>query len=443
MKKITASLILSLFPYCAYSGVFQADITVSNSPTDTSTKTFDFDNAENFFDQLTRNGIKNAFANYTDNSAVTSVTRYQGINIDIILPQGSSTNDLILNIPELNFTKTFTGTNRSDTTTQMKNYLKNDTDGVYTNITKYQIANTPNSPVAGNPASLQGQIVGSTFNNAVNIPTTGVTTSSSSGTGNTISGSGSSSSNNANTAGSASPNPIIVGIGGGTYSQKGLEVSVLNIPISKAFGIDSDDPRKKLLVNGQFNYITVGQAASYQGSLGIGYMHPVTDNWYLIPAVNYGVIGSQDLASLGQMFSTSISSNYQFKLGSYDVGLVNMFGYYKTLPLNIAGVASSDPDINNYVFKNGIFPSKVVPFLWGHDLLIKGIFTDTEFTGSKVFVRQYNEVGVEFSSVKKVKWLDKVSFGLADSLSLSGKYVFSIEDPNNFEGYEIGMGYNF
>ncbi|MDD2722585.1 MAG: hypothetical protein PHH59_01000 [Methylovulum sp.] len=428
MKKIIATIILSMFPYCAFSGVFQADITVTNLGQPPKTKTFDFDNAGNFFDQLTNKGFSAAFPGYNSvTSSVSAKTVYQGVDINVTLPQGSTnTSELILSIPELGVTKSFIRNKRSDTTQAMEDYLRNDTDHTYSRLLEYQIANTPNSQIAGNPTSLQGQLVGSTFDHAANIP-------SSSGSSRTNSG----------TSTKSSSNPTLVGVGGGNYTQKGLDVSVISIPVSKAFGIDSDDPRKKLLINGQFNYITVGEAASFQGSLGLAYMQPITDNWYLIPSVSYGAIGSQDLASLGQIFSTSLSSNYQFKLAGYDMSFVNMFGYYKTLPLSISGVASSDPNINNYVFKNGIFPSKVVPFFFGHDVRIKGIFTDTEFTGSKVFVRQYNEVGIEFSSVKKVAWLDTVSLGLADSFSLSGKYMFSIEDPNNFEGYEIGMGYDF
>jgi len=440
MKKISVTIILSLFPYCAFSGVFQADITVSNFNSKTNsyeypeTQNFDFDTAGNFFDQLTNKGFSASFPGYNSvTSIVSAKTLYQGVDINVTLPAGSTNSSkLILEIPVLGVTKSFTRAKRSDATDAMEDYLRNDTDRTYSRILEYQVANTPNSQIAGNPTSLQGQLVSSTFDYATNIPPSSPS-SSASGTSSGAGGAGA----------KGSSNPTLVGVGGGTYTQKGLEVSIISVPISKAFGIDSDDPRKKMLINGQFNYVTVGQAASFQGSLGIGYMQPITDNWYLIPSVSYGAIGSVDLASLGQIFSTSLSSNYQFNFAGYDISFVNMFGYYKTLPLSIGNVASSDPNIDNYVFKNGIFPSKVVPFFFGHDVRIKGIFTDTEFTGSEVFVRQYNEVGIELSSVKKIDWLETVSFGLADSFSLSGKYVFSIENPNNFEGYEIGMGYDF
>jgi hypothetical protein len=434
MKKITATLALSLLPYYAFAGVFDALITVTNPDTQAqSSKSFSFDTANNFFDQLKEKGFKPSFPGYNSTWGVTANTVYQGVPIVVTFNEKSNT--LILDIPSVGLQgKTFTGTNRSNSTKQMETYLRNDTGGTYTKILQYQVANTPNSQIAGNPTSLQGQIVSGNFDFAANAPSATTSTSTSTSTSGSSAGKATSIS---------SANPIMVGIGGGTYTQGGkVDISVLSVPVSKAFSISADDPRKKLLLNGQFNYITVGQAASYQGSLGIGYMHPLTDHWYLIPTVGYGAIGSQDLATLGQIFNTSLSSNYQFKFQGLDMSFVNMFGFYKTLPLSIKGVVSSDPNINNYVFKNGIFPSKVVS-MFGHDVKVKGIFTDTEFTGSKVFVRQYNEVGIELSSVKKIGWVDRATFGLADSLSLSGKYVFSIENPNNFEGYDIGISYDF
>ncbi len=439
MKKLTASLLISAFPYCAFAGIFTADITATNPDTGIAqTKAFEFDQADNFFDQLRNKGFQREFDGYDSTWAVQANTIYQGVPINVTLQENS--NNLILNIPNIGVTKVFDGTSRNETTKNLENYLRDDVDGTYSKIVEYQVASTPNSQLAGNPSSLQGQLLSNSFSNATNIsPTTNTSSASSSNTSKTSNGG----------ATVSSANPIMVGVAGGTYIQrsnsgKSVDVSIISIPISKAFGIDSDDPRKQLLVNGQFNYITVGQASSFQGSLGLGYKHPITDNWSLIPSVSYGAIGSQDLASLGQVFSASIASNYRFNIGEYDNTLVNMFGYYKTLPLSINNLISSDPNINNYVLKNGIMPSRILPFkVFSHDVRAKAIFTDTEFFGSTVFISQYNEVGMELSTINKVDWLNKATFGLADSLSLSAKYVFSIQDPNRFEGYDIGLSYDF
>jgi hypothetical protein len=439
MKKITTALMLSLFPYCAFAGVFDADITVTTNGV-SETKTFNFDDAGNFFNQLKDKGFKQSFkangdfSGYNSNTSdVVANTVFNGAPISIEMSRNST--DLTLHAPGLPAEgHKFTGySSRAASSKAMENYVRDDTDGVFSKITEYQVGHSATSPLQGNPNSLGGQMVAAGFNTAMDTPT-------SSGVGS--SGSSARSGNGGKTVGGSSGNPFVVGVGGGTYNQNGTDVSIISVPISKAFGISSADPRKKLLLNGQVNYVTVGKAASYQGSLGLAYMHPLKDNWFLIPSVNYGMIGSSDLASLGQIFSTSIASNYQFKTGSYDTALINMFGYYKTLPFSLSGLVSSNPEINNYVFKNGIFPSKVWSVL-GHNIRTKGIFTDTEFLGSNVFIRQYNEVGVELSSVDKVKWLSKATFGMADALSFSAKYVFSIQDPNRFEGYDLGISYDF
>jgi hypothetical protein len=52
-------------------------------------------------------------------------------------------------------------------------------------------------------------------------------------------------------------------------------------------------------------------------------------------------------------------------------------------------------------------------------------------------------IGIEINTLEQVKWLDTVTFGMADALTLSAKYVFSIENPNRLEGYDIGIGYDF
>jgi len=189
--------------------------------------------------------------------------------------------------------------------------------------------------------------------------------------------------------------------------------------------------------------VTVGNSSSYQGGLGVGYRHPVSDQWYFTPRVSYGVIGSPDLISLGQILSASLTSDYEFNVNDYTFSVANMFGYYKTLPLNVAGI-NMDPDIDNYVLKNGFFASRMLPFeLFSHKLRLKGFFTDTEFFGSNVYARQYNEIGFQIDALGKVEWLDKVTFGLAEGISFSGKYIFSIENPDSLDGYDLGLSYDF
>lgn len=428
MKKITATILLSLSAgsVCADS-LFDALITVTNPKGGASqTKDFQSDVAKTFFADIKDKNIASSFSGYNDSWAVSSQDKFNGVAITGSFAAGSKV--LKMNMPGIGVNNlTFAGYSRDNSVKLMETYIRNNTNGIYTKMLDYQIGHTGSSQVSGNPTSLVGLSVAGTFTDAVNLPIHGSTTASTSSAPHMA----------------AMGNPLFVGVTGGTYTQGGhTPISVFNVPIRSSFGVDSNDPRKKVLINGQFSYITVNQASSYQGHFGVGYMHPINDNWYLIPNFSYGIIGSSDLATAGQILSTSLSSNYQFKFRGVDMGLVNMFAYYTSLPLTIGGLVNSNPNIDSYVFKNGIFPSKVFN-VYGHDVRIKGIFTDTEFTGSKVFIRQYNELGLEFSSVKPLKWLGTATKGFVDSLAFSAKYVFSIENPNNFEGYDLGLSYDF
>jgi len=422
MKKFSARLLLTLlagFPICGFSQIFQTDITVTNADSTTDHRRLTYHRAQNFFDDLSNNGFRRLFSIYNENSQVTANTLYNGVAVNVSFQHNSNT--LVFNVPSLGITETFTERTRGQATTALENYLRNDTNGTASRIIEYQVRHTGTSQIAGNPTSLQGQTVSNNFDVAATAPTAPTD----------------------RTANAAVPPLFAVGVAGGMYTQGDQDVSIINVPLSYAVGVDSDDPRKKLLLNGQVNYVTIGQAESFQGGLGVAYSHPLSDNWSLIPGVSYGVIGSTDLASLGQLFSTSVASNFRHKIGDYTLSVLNMFGYYRTLPLNVAGIASS-PDINNYVIKTGFFAERVLPFpIFGHHLNVKSIFTDTQFLGTRLFVEQYNEVGMQFNTVDKVKWLDTVTFGLADTVNMHAKYVFSIEDPNSFEGFDIGFSYAF
>jgi len=416
MKKITASLTLALMPLCAFSEVFQTTITVEGKG-EIQTESFGFDVGQDLFNQFKSRVLDQSFSNYSDTrSTMAAVSSFRGLPFNTAFPELGSTK-LTFDVPRLGIHETFQGATRTKSATALENYLRKNVDGSLTKITKELIATSPTEPLAGNPSSLQGQMVASDFKLGSAAASPG--------------------------ASSTRQSPFAVGVGGGTYRQGGFDISVINVPVSKAFGVDSNDPRKQLLVNGQFNYVTIGEASSYQGGLGVGYRHPLSDNWYLTPSVSYGVIGSSDLVSLGQILSSSLTSDYQFNVNEYTYSVVNMFGFYKTLPLNVSDI-NSDPDISSYVLKNGFFVSKVLPFeVFDHKLKLKGFFTDTEFFGSKVFARQYNEIGFQIDTLGKVKWLDTATFGLADALSFSGKYIFSIENSNDLEGYDLGLSYDF
>jgi hypothetical protein len=108
-----------------------------------------------------------------------------------------------------------------------------------------------------------------------------------------------------------------------------------------------------------------------------------------------------------------------------------MLGYYKTLPTSI-GSFHSNPNITNYVIKNGIIANTEERIL-DTDLNIQAYATDTEFLGSELYARQYNEVGFSINTLNE-SWIDKLGF--------SAKYIFSVTGAK-VDGFRIGLGYQF
>ncbi len=420
MKKYAALIALMSLPVCVSAEIFETTITVNNIKKNIEeTKTFGFDVGQDLFDQFKEKVLTNGFDNYSNSAYVTAQSNFRGLPFTTVFAENST--ELTFRVDRLGILKTFKGATRTKSADMLERYLRRNIDGTLSKISKELIATSATDPLAGNVTSLQGQMVFSDFQRGCTSCAAGAT----------------------RTASGVQVNPFLVGVGGGNYTQDGIDISVINVPISTSFNVDSNDPRKKLLVNGQFNYVAVGNAESYQGGLGIGYLHPINDHWSLTPGLSYGIIGSPDLVSAGQIFSASITSNYGVNVNDYSLSMANMFGYYKTLPLNVGDV-DSDPDISNYVLKNGFFVGKNLPYdVLGHKLNLMGFFTDTEFFGSKVFSRQYNEIGFQIGTIEDVAWLKKVSFGMADKISFSAKYIFSIEDSNSLEGYDLGISYQF
>ncbi len=222
----------------------------------------------------------------------------------------------------------------------------------------------------------------------------------------------------------------------GHYSLQGKAVDSLTFPFSYTFKMND---RQQLIVSVPFTYLNTQNAASYDGGAGFAYKHRITDHWVLTPAVAYGFRGSFDLADVGHISSGTITSKYTFVLdsldpNSYKLSIGNMAGYYTTLPYAVDGY-SVDPNLESYIFKNGLILSKNVSnnFL-GKTLNVAANFTDTEYFGSPFFVDQYNELGVSVKTFNDNHWFSAFGFNANYLFSATGK---------NVEGYRIGLTYQF
>ncbi len=226
------------------------------------------------------------------------------------------------------------------------------------------------------------------------------------------------------------------GVRHGGYSLDGKSVNSITFPF--AYTLKMND-RQQLIVSVPFTYLETQKAASYDGGAGFAYKHRITDHWVLTPAVAYGFRGSFDLADVGHIASGTITSKYTFDLdsldpNSYKLSIGNMAGYYTTLPYAVDGY-SVDPNLESYIFKNGLILSKNISndFL-GKTLNVAANFTDTEYFGSPFFVDQYNELGVSIKTFNDNHWFSAFGFNANYLFSATGK---------NVEGYRVGLTYQF
>ena len=76
----------------------------------------------------------------------------------------------------------------------------------------------------------------------------------------------------------------------------------LTVPISYAIRFDNDS-RHQLIFELPLSAGSVDGAESYGTGLGVGYALPLTEFWTMTPAVDYGVVGSVELGSVGHAIS--------------------------------------------------------------------------------------------------------------------------------------------
>ncbi len=136
-------------------------------------------------------------------------------------------------------------------------------------------------------------------------------------------------------------------------------------------------------------------ADSYRGNLGLSYKKNILRNWALTPSLGYGIAGSADLASLGQILSGSLTSDLMLYYSNrYQLSMGNMVGYYWTLPTS-AGDYSVDYDLQNTIVRNGLlFSMPLETRVWGRDFSVDIYVTDTRFFGDALYSDNYQEVGV-------------------------------------------------
>lgn len=407
MKNRLLTLVFLLFmPLSqANDSVFQLSMMVDNAA-----KNYGFANAEEMFDRFDGVSLSNEFPGYISNvSAVNSQIDYRGLTMLMSYAVNSSV--LVFSIPELNILETFDGNGNRDTANDMfVDFLKGEGDNIINLINKRLAQRSPVDPFAGNPTSMMGAMVSASYNQG-----TAVTR------------------NQANIAPSsnAAENLLAAGLQFGSMTQAGTDVDVWNLPLSYTW---AEEDGHNLTFKMPISMVDAAGSKSYKIGLGLAYQKPMSDKWLLTPAFEYGLMGSEDLLSGGQLISLSLTSLYTFDrvTEGVSISMGNMAGYYKTLPTKIGDV-DIDPDITSQVLKNGIIVDTKAD-MFGTEVNVQYFLSDTRFFGDNLYAEHYNEVGLSITPVKKG--------GIYNYLGLTFSYLWS-SSAEDIDGLKVGLVYTF
>jgi energy-converting hydrogenase Eha subunit A len=377
---------------------------------------------EDFIDQFKNAQLGTYFPSYQkDTSVGIFKLDFRGLPMELSYPiQGGTL--LTFEVPSLNIHKQFcpdgeTTANvctegkgsRDETNERFKDYLKKSGDQILKRLTEV----SPNDPVAGNPASLETRM-------AVNQYEAG--TSGKFG--------------RSNRTGQIRPSILGVGFRYDTQDIDGRTTKVLDMPFSYNKPLEGDS---ELILRLPISYTEVESAGSFLMMPSISYKTPVlADNsWVLTPSLGYGVVGSTDLGSVGQIVSAALTSDLLlFQQENYSLSMGNMVGYYKTLPLNLKDY-NLDPNISNTMMRNGLLLS--VPLqqkLAGMDLVAETYVINTMAFGSPLYEDYYNEVGITIGP-------EKVSRSAANLSQQAFGIGLSYSWASHSHGFTFSVGYEF
>ena len=374
-----------------------------------------YDNLSDMLDALDFDEVSNYIPAYTDSSAITTVVNFRGVPVVLSSPQNSS--DITMSIGAIDVSELFQGSSRDDSMDLLSAWYEGEGDDALTRLLQELAASTPSDPVAGNPTSLMSRTVGNDFDYAMDTGAmSGVELSNA---GQSING-----------------NMVSVFARYSNYSADGIESREYSLPL--AYTVRFDNSEDRLIIRVPVAYVMYDGSEVYNLGLGIGYGRQMNPQWSLTPALGYSLVGSEDVGSLSQLVSTSLTSSYAIPLAEYELTIGNMLGYYSTLPTE-AGDISQNPEISNTVLRNGASLNIPTPRLVA-DTSVEVFITDTRYFGSELYIDQYNEIGFSFGKDKTVVTEDDGSYvNYIRRVRAGVKYLFS----DNSEGYSLNFGYTF
>lgn len=401
--------------------LFTVDVVIGQGTAYMDSHVRGFSRAEDVM-RFAESGPLNAiFPTYDDSLAVVGDINFRGLDMRARFEKDSAV--LHFQVESLNIDKSFMGATRDDSVDEFVDFLEKDGASILDRIQKELARVSPVDPIAGNPNSLQSTLLNSAFNDG-GFATDRTTLHDPGGPHGTT-------------------NLIGLQINGGSFKAGGFRGTSLTAPLKYTLKLDRW-PGTKLTFKLPLTYVDIEGADVYSVAPGAGLTVPIMRNWAVTASLAYGLTGSYDAASVGQIIGGSMTSKYNLAehLPVSNLGLSkrtkivlgNMIGRYQTLKLSI-GDYSFNPDIRNTAFKNGVMFSHPpgLKIFGDHNLEVDASYAHTYLAGTDLYLNHFHELSLSVGSP-----IDFLEF-LTDKLSLGVTYTFG----RDYDSVTGNLGYTF
>lgn len=419
VKKIIFSVVVSSLVLYGDSSIFTLNVnnnTQNNSYVETSSS------LQGIIDSMKLETISANIA-YNETNALSANLDFRGLPVTLTFSENSTS--VVFAVESLDIRETFSGENRDGSLDLLSDWFKSNGKETVERIMKKLAQVSPVDPIAGNPNSLMAMTVESDFNDGfMNVVHKQRSLKNKKGAKKTEK-------MRANRMALAPTYKSLDIDGRGSQS--------FTLPISYSI-VSKDDPLESVNISLPISYVNVENATSYRLGLGVSYSSPINPRWVVTPGVRYSMVGSSDLGSLAQMGSMSLASSYSIPLkDNHSISIGNMVGYYTTMKI-YNGDYAFDPGISNTVFRNALMYSLPTENIT-KDSSLDMYVIDTQYTGTKLYLNSYDEIGFSFGYHKfNMNILsDNSDYAYERELKIGLSYLTS----SKAKGFKLNFGYIF
>ena len=449
-------------PPASATDPFLLDITVAGGQTSPQNQRFGFGSVDEAIDKLSFEQLQQSFSNYSFSSLVDVGMDFRGLGAAMNFP-GQSAN-LTFSVPGVTINpggqnpdqRIFQGQGangdsaRKDALAQLKDYLKKNKDALKALLTALA-QRSPIDPLAGNPLSLQSQMMARNFEYGFTHKVSQIWGCSTTAfelnrerpiliasASDDLSGVLADAQNRA--AALRGRNELGLGaqyqtstapIRGSALRSGDFNSYSLTLPLSYTVNFDAR-PGHKLRFDLPLTTVDSDGSKSYALGFGVGYTYPVNEVWSLTPAVGVGATGSTDLGSAGGMSSLSIASSFTHRFDSFALSIGNLIGQYSSLKLKLGDVEAA-ADVKNTVFTNGVLVSGPNSLI-ARNLVVEYSLTDTRLSGDTVYSKRYDELGVSLGRLTTEQ-------GVVTSYLKGG--LSYVTGEQGLKGFKLSLGWRF